>query len=71
MKENNMATALEIYQRKAQDLEKSLKKKYDSNKALARQLIAGAKQNADYQISKDEPLEKWYITYLEELKDRL
>lgn len=64
-----ISKTLEKLSDRAENLKKDILKKYD--KKLARQLIKGAEQNADYRFSEDEPEEKWIIYFVEELEERL
>jgi hypothetical protein len=59
----------ERLQQKAIELEKQIKTN-QINKALARQLIAGAKENVDYSYQKERN-DTWYLNYIRELEARL
>lgn len=60
---------LEKLQLQAVEKEKKLKTSYD--KFLAKQLIAGAKENTDYSNGKDKTAVEWWIVYNRELENRL
>jgi hypothetical protein len=65
-----MAHALEELALRAEKLVKNIKKKYESNKALGRQIIAGARETADYSCGSDRWSMQWYVQYIKELETR-
>lgn len=60
---------LELLAETSQNLIKEIKQKY--NYALAKQLIAGARENADYMCDDKRESGSWYVIYNDELKKRL
>jgi len=62
--------AIEKLADKAEELQKEIKTK-NKNKALARQIIAGARENADYCCNDDRWSMNWFVTYIKELENRL
>jgi hypothetical protein len=66
-----MKTTLEIMTEKAERLKKDILRKYSDNKKLAKQLIKGAEQTADYRLLESDPIEKWHIYYVDELEKRI
>jgi hypothetical protein len=66
-----MAHALVDLQTKIENMKKEILRKYSDNKKLARNLIKGAEQTADYEMQASDPPEKWYVYFLEELRNRL
>jgi hypothetical protein len=63
-----MVSLLEKWQLRALELEADIKKMYD-NKKLAKQLITGAKQEADFAYKTERDVE-WYVTYCKALETR-
>lgn len=61
--------AFESLQQRSDNLKKDIFSKYE--KVLAKQLIKGAEQCADYRFEDNEPAEKWLIYLIEELESRL
>ncbi len=59
----------ERIQKKAIELEKQIKNEY-SNKSIALQLIAGAKEAVNYSYQKERDIQ-WFIKYINELERRL
>lgn len=66
-----MAHVLEELSSKSERLIKDIKRKYKENKSLARQIIAGARETADYTCDDDRWSMKWYIIYVRELETRV
>lgn len=67
-----MAHVLEKMGLEAEKLIKKIKDKYGkAEKQTARQLIAGARETADYSCSEKRWSMEWYITYIRELENRL
>ena len=62
---------LEHMSEKADKLQIDIKKKYSQNKALARQLIAGARECADYSCDDERWSMNWYSRYIKELESKL
>lgn len=60
---------LEILAENSQKLIKEIKEKYPS--PLAKQLVAGARENADYMCDDKRESGPWYIIYNDELKKRI
>jgi hypothetical protein len=54
---------------RAEELQNKIKKNTD-NKSLARQLIAGARENADYSCQNERWSPEWYIQFIKELESR-
>jgi hypothetical protein len=62
--------ALERMAERAESLQTDIKKKYSENKALARQIIAGARENADYSCDDERWSMSWYAKFIKELEER-
>lgn len=62
--------ALERLADRAEELQKKIKDGSD-NKALARQIIAGARENADYCCDDERWSMNWYVTFVKELESRV
>jgi hypothetical protein len=65
-----MAHVLEKMGLETEKLIKKIKDKYKTDKKLARQLIAGARETADYSCEEPRWSMTWYITYIRELENR-
>jgi hypothetical protein len=50
---------------------KQIKLKYKNNKSLARQLLVGARETADYSSTKERWSPEWYIQYLRALENAI
>ena len=66
-----MKSTIERLEEKTNNLKKQILNKYKDNKKLAKQLISGAELNADYRYKDSEPMEKWYMYFVEELDKRI
>jgi len=66
-----MKSTVERLEEKTNNLKKEILNKYRDNKKLAKQLISGAQLNADYRYVETEPIEKWYMYFVEELDKRI
>jgi hypothetical protein len=66
-----MKSTIQRLEEKTDNLKKQILNKYKDNKKLAKQLISGAELNADYRYSDTEPMEKWYMYFVEELDKRI
>lgn len=64
-----MMSAFDALQKRSEILKTDIRKKYEQ--ILAKQLIKGAEQTADYRFQDSEPAEKWLIYFIEELESRL
>lgn len=62
--------ALERLADRAEELQKKIMKNSD-NKPLARQIIAGARENADYCCDDERWSMNWYATFVSELESRV
>ena len=61
---------LEKMAERAENLQTKIKKKYPENKALARQIIAGARETADYSCDDERWSMNWYVDFIKELEAR-
>ena len=61
--------AIEKMADRAEKLQVTIKSK--NEKALARQLIAGARENADYSTNDPRWSMNWYVNFVKELENRV